>query len=143
MRTHTNTEMRAAIVSAAMSWVGTPFHDHAGVKGAGVDCMHLLRGVFSEVGLIELFDVRHYYPEWYQHRDKEIFLEGLSHYAWPVYDEAMSGDVLMFNYGRHAAHAAIMVDEHTIVHAFKPAGAVVVEDPAPMMSRFHSCWSLF
>ena len=33
----TEAETRAAIVAEAMSWIGTPYHSHARIKGVGVD----------------------------------------------------------------------------------------------------------
>lgn len=36
---------RAEIVAEAMTWLHTPFHHQAAAKGAGCDCIGLLRGV--------------------------------------------------------------------------------------------------
>jgi cell wall-associated NlpC family hydrolase len=44
--------MRAAIVKETESWVNTPYHDGAGVKGAGVDCAYLPLNVYKAVGAI-------------------------------------------------------------------------------------------
>ena len=37
---------RAAIVAEARSWLGTPYHHQASRKGAGADCLGLVRGVW-------------------------------------------------------------------------------------------------
>jgi cell wall-associated NlpC family hydrolase len=42
---------RSDIVACARSWLGTPWHHHACVKGAGVDCVHLGAGVLKELGV--------------------------------------------------------------------------------------------
>lgn len=39
------------IVTEARTWIGTPFHHQGRVKGAGVDCVGLLVGVASALGL--------------------------------------------------------------------------------------------
>ena len=39
---------RADIVEEARSWLGTPYHHQAALKGVGCDCIGLLRDVFSE-----------------------------------------------------------------------------------------------
>ena len=44
---------RAAVVAAARSWIGTPYHHAADVKGVGVDCAMLLVRVYSDLGLID------------------------------------------------------------------------------------------
>ncbi|MDO6044547.1 hypothetical protein Q4P48_08410 [Neisseria gonorrhoeae] len=46
------TDLRARIVEEARSWLGTPYHHHAMVKGAGVDCAMLLVAVYGAVGLL-------------------------------------------------------------------------------------------
>jgi cell wall-associated NlpC family hydrolase len=38
-------DLRAAVVREAESWIGTPFHHAARVKGAGIDCLMLLAEV--------------------------------------------------------------------------------------------------
>ncbi len=40
---------RSDIVTAARGWIGTPYRHQASVKGAGCDCLGLLRGVWREV----------------------------------------------------------------------------------------------
>lgn len=135
---------RDDVVRAALGWLGTPFHDRARVKGAGVDCVNLLIAAFTEAGLITESDPA-YKPQWFQHRDEPRFLQGLeAHGARRIDpDSALPGDVLMYNYGRHAAHGAIVVDEITIVHAFKPVGMVTRGDRREFTHRLDSAWSLF
>jgi len=132
-------------VAEALSWVGTPFHDCAGVKGHGTDCVHLLIAVFANVGVIERFDPAPYRPQWFQHRDEPKFLDGMKAQGARQIDpaQALPGDVLMYNYGRHAAHGAIVIDEHSIVHAYKPAHMVVRSDRGELAGRLDSAWTLF
>jgi NlpC/P60 family putative phage cell wall peptidase len=40
---------REAIVKAARSWLGTPYHHQASLKGAGADCLGLIRGIWREL----------------------------------------------------------------------------------------------
>jgi NlpC/P60 family putative phage cell wall peptidase len=40
---------REAIVKAARGWLGTPYHHQASVKGAGSDCLGLIRGIWREL----------------------------------------------------------------------------------------------
>jgi NlpC/P60 family putative phage cell wall peptidase len=133
---------REAVVAEALTWIGTPFHDRAGVKGAGVDCIHFLIRVYAAVGLIEDFDPPVYSAQWFQHRDEPLFLTGLQRYAHQV-QMAQPGDIAMFSFGRHAAHGAIVLDHYTMIHAYKPAGEVMREPRTDLDDRLHSYWSLF
>src|SRR6185437_15824401 len=42
---------RAAVVAEARSWIGTPYHNCADIKGTGVDCGMLIVRVFVATGL--------------------------------------------------------------------------------------------
>ena len=54
-------DLRQRIVEEARSWLGTPYHHQAMVKGAGVDCAMILVAVYRAVGLIPAgFDPRPY-----------------------------------------------------------------------------------
>ena len=68
------TDQRMAVVAAARAWIGTPYHNCADVRGAGVDCGMLLVRVFVDTGLCEPFDPRPYPPDWHLHRAEEKYL---------------------------------------------------------------------
>ncbi len=119
---------RAAVVAAARSWIGTPYHHAADVKGVGVDCAMILVRVFCDLGLIEPFDPRPYTRDWMLHRDDERYLGFLFARTREV-AEPNPGDVIVFRYGRCFSHGGIVTVQKplTIVHAFAPA-RVVIED---------------
>lgn len=133
---------REAIVAEALSWIGTPFHDCCGVKGEGVDCVHLLKAVAVAAGIVEDFDIDAYKPQWFMHRDEPRFLAGMSRYCRRV-EEGLAGDFEMFNFGRHAAHGAILIDSESMVHAYMPAGRVILDWRRSLSSRHDSYWSVF
>ena len=70
------TDARAAVVAEARSWIGTPYHHCADVKGrrGGVDCAMLIVRVYCDLGMVETFDPRPYPPDWMMHRDEERYL---------------------------------------------------------------------
>ena len=136
------TATREDVIAEATQWVGTPFHDRAGVKGHGTDCLHLVVRVYQAVGLLEKFDPPVYSPQWFQHRQEPLFLDGIAKHAHQV-EVAQPGDIAMLNLGRHAAHAAIIVDHYTMIHAWKPAGGVIRDSRAAYADRLHSFWSMF
>lgn len=137
--------LRSAIVAEAMSWLRTPWHHEARVKGAGVDCAQFLIAVFSACGLIEAFDTGHYPPDWHLHRDETRFLNGLLEYATKV-ETPQSGDVAMFQYGRHAAHGSIVVDPAgpVIIHAWRDERMVTLTDlsTSPLAGRLEGFYRM-
>jgi NlpC/P60 family putative phage cell wall peptidase len=40
---------REQIVASARSWLGTPYHHQASVRGVGCDCLGLIRGLWREL----------------------------------------------------------------------------------------------
>ena len=135
---------RVAIAAAAMEWIGTPFHDCAAVKGAGVDCVHLLEAVFKACGFAADFSMPDYPPQWFQHRDEPRFLNGMALYARRIPLEQLEvGDVAMIKYGRHAAHGTIVVAPGVIVHASSTVKCVTRGALAQFLPRLDSCWSVF
>jgi cell wall-associated NlpC family hydrolase len=141
---------RAAIVAAARSWIGTPYHCQGDIKGIGVDCGMLLVRVFVDTGLCEPFDPRPYADDWYLHRADERYL-GFVFDRTKEVAAPLPGDVAVFRYGRCYAHGGIVTDADplTIVHAFQPSGRVLEEDVAGnlMLSapqrkpKFFSYWA--
>ena len=134
---------REAVVAEARSWLGTPFHDCGDVKGAGVDCAMLLVRVYCDLEIAPTFDPRPYKPQWFEHQEEPIYLNWIQRYARQV-DEPGVGDVAMYCFGRHAAHGAIVVEPgRSMIHAFKPSGAVIFDDLRHLRKFFHSYWTAF
>src|SRR3954454_10152249 len=58
--------LRAAVVTEAETWIGTPFHHAARVKGAGVDCLMLLAEVYERAGITAgRINPPFYVPDWH------------------------------------------------------------------------------
>lgn len=135
---------RAAVIASARTWLRTPFHHEARVKGVGVDCAQLLIAVFAEAGLVAEFTPAHYPHDWHFHQDEERYLAEISSYAHRV-DTPLPGDIALFRFGRCASHAAIVIDWPLCIHAYYGQGVVEVdaENGAELAGRLHSFWSVF
>jgi len=48
------------VIGAARSWLDTPYHDQASLRGVGCDCLGLARGVWREVVGPEPFPIPPY-----------------------------------------------------------------------------------
>lgn len=141
---------RAAVVAEARSWIGTPYHNCADIKGAGVDCGMLLVRIFVDSGLCAPFDPRPYPVDWHLHRSEERYLGFVFDRGHEV-DRPLPGDVMVLRYGRCYSHGGIVtaVSPLTLVHAYYPARRVVEEqvvrnavlaEPA-RQPRFFSLWA--
>ena len=120
---------RNDIVAAARGWIGTPYRHQASVKGAGTDCLGLLRGVWREVMGPEPEAPPPYSPDWAELPGTgEVMAEAACrHMAEIGIAEAGAGDVLLFRMRRHgpAKHAAIVSGADCMIHAW--SGRAVVE----------------
>ena len=90
---------RAAVVAEARSWIGTPYHHQADIKGAGVDCAMILVRVWVDLGLVPAFDPRPYPIDWHLHQAEERYLAQLQARAVFV-DAPLPGDIVVWRYGR-------------------------------------------
>ena len=127
-----NTPLRQAqFNSVARSWIGTPFHPHASVRGAGVDCVHLLGSIYVETGLLETFTFPKYALDGGSHSDSSLIIEWLKlsrHFQslGPKPEAILIGDLLIFSLGKSAWHVGtyLGVPAGTFVHALETAGVV-------------------
>jgi len=117
---------RAAVVKAARSWTGTPYHHRAKVKGAGVDCIMLLVAAFEEAGVAHNVEVPKYSHQWHLHHDAEKYMEGLLKYCRELGpgEKTQPGDIVLFKFGRTFSHGAIVSEWPNIVHAWLKSGCV-------------------
>ncbi len=129
----TEAEARAAIVTEALSWIGTLYRDHGTVKGpnGGVDCAQFIAQVYQRAGVIDRIDVPHYSPQHFLHSSREWYVEVILTFAREIAQEqALPGDVVTFKLGRSHGHGAILITPGwpRLVHAWAPAGVVVRGD---------------
>lgn len=123
-------EQRAAVVAESLTWLRTPYHHAADIKGQGVDCLMLLIRVFHACALVPAIDPRPYPAQWHLHRSDEVYLAGLEKYATelPPHEAPQAGDIALWKFGRTYSHAAILINEREVVHAFKDAREVTIAD---------------
>ena len=148
-------EARSAIVSEALTWVGTPYHSNAMVKKGGTDCVMLLVAVYQKLGLIPSdVDPRPYPPEWHIHQRDDLYMKGIVKYSHevrgPPERAPKPGDLVMFQVGRLFAHGAIIIAWPNVVHA-RSGNMVQLEDISKntigkralwlLPKRFFSIWA--
>lgn len=120
----------ALIVAAARSWLGTPYHDQASVKGAGVDCLGLARGIWREVVGPEPLSVPPYSRDWGEVMPSEVLAEGAAGWLQLIpLAEAAAGSVVLFRMmpTAIAKHVGILTGAATFIHAFQGIGVIEEE----------------
>lgn len=111
-------DQRQAAIAEAVSWLKTPFHFEACVKGQGVACGPLLIAIYGAVGIPVPANVGHFPPDWHLHTTEERYADIVRQYAKPV-DAPQSGDVVLFRVfkNRPFCHGGIVIDWPLIIHA--------------------------
>lgn len=101
------------VVAAARSWLGTPYHHQAAAKGAGCDCLGLIRGVYAEVMGRAPEAPPPYSRDWGEMRGEETLLAAARRHLRELERGAaiQPGDVLIFRMrkGAIAKHAGIVM----------------------------------
>ena len=120
----------ALIVASARSWLGTPYHDQASVKGAGVDCLGLARGIWREVIGPEPLSVPPYSRDWGEMLATEVLAEGAAGWLQPIpLAETAPGSVVLFRMmpTAIAKHVGILTGAASFIHAFQGIGVIEEE----------------
>ncbi len=127
-------------VVIARTWIGTPYVHQASVKGAGCDCLGLLRGVWRELRGEEPEAPPAYSPDWAEATGRETLCVALARHLAEIDPAALApGDVALFRMARSAPakHCGILArkdDALTLIHARQ--NRRVAEEPfAPFWKR--------
>lgn len=115
----------AAVVAAARGWLGTPYAHGASVRGAGTDCLGLIRGVWREVVGPEVGTVPRYTPDWGEAQGTEVLWDAALRLMVPVTGPG-AGRVLLFRMraGAVAKHLGIETGTGRFIHAWQGHGVV-------------------
>ena len=111
---------RSQIVRAARSWIGTPYHHQASLKGAGTDCIGLVRGLWRELFGGEPEALPAYSGDWAEATGQETMLRAAGrHLVATSTKHIQPGDVLVFRLRADtvAKHTAIAADPGRMIHA--------------------------
>ena len=142
-------EMRRRVVAEARTWVGTPYHHHARIKGVGVDCAQILAAVFHAADLAPELDLGHYPTQWHLHHGEELYLQQLQAAGAHRIDAELQpqpGDVGVWRFGRTYSHGGIVIEggaNPLVVHAYIGRGVTVSRaSEDPLAGREHCYWSV-
>jgi NlpC/P60 family putative phage cell wall peptidase len=121
----------SAAVREARGWIGTPYVHQASVRGAGTDCLGLLRGVWRALHGREPEAVPAYSPDWSEPQREEALWAAAQRHLLPVGRGAAlaEGQVLLFRMRETAVakHLGILSRtgaEPAFIHAYVGHGVV-------------------
>lgn len=125
-------QFRTRIITEARSWLATPYVHQASAKGAGTDCLGLVRGVWRALYGTEPETPPPYTPDWSEQRwlagaRAEPLLDAARRNMREAPRETMApGDVLVFRVMRDgpAKHCAILTARDRFIHAYAGRGVV-------------------
>lgn len=143
---NTEASQREAVVIEAATWLKTPYHHHARLKGVGVDCAQLLCAVYEACGLVQPVDPGTYAVDWHLHHGEEVFSGWLERFATlqPAGSPLQKGDVCLFKFGRCFSHGSIYAGNGLFIHSYIGRGVIwsrPTEDPLEGREMQH--WSLW
>ena len=102
---------RERVLEEARSWIGTPYHHRASVKGVGADCLGLIRGVWLTIYKTEPETLPDYSQDWAEATGYQTLLAAAYRHMFEVPITMIEpGDVLLFRTkpGGPARHIGIL-----------------------------------
>jgi NlpC/P60 family putative phage cell wall peptidase len=123
----------ARLLAEARAWIGTPYRHQASTKGAGTDCLGLLRGVWRAVLGGEPEPVPPYTEDWAEPVHTEVLLQAAQRWLVPKpLNVASPGDVLLFRMrdsgiAKHLGIQSEIGPQARFIHAYTGHG--VIESP--------------
>ncbi len=115
--------MATDVVILARGWIGTPYRHQASLKGAGCDCLGLLRGVWRELHGREPEIAPPYSPDWAEATGMETLYAALKRHLVEIDRAAIApGDIALFRMAPRgpAKHCGIVAEKNgapTLIHA--------------------------
>lgn len=139
--------MTHPVVTAARGWIGTPYLHQQSCKGAGCDCLGLIRGLWRELYGREPAPVPAYTPDWSEPQgDEALWRAAAAHMREKPVSALAEGDLILFRMrpGAVAKHLGVVATTGyapTFIHSY--SGHSVVESPlsAPWRRRIAAAFA--
>jgi NlpC/P60 family putative phage cell wall peptidase len=125
------------VVAVARSWLGTPYHDQASLRGVGCDCLGLARGIWREVVGDEPFPIPPYSRDWGETGPREVLAEGAGRMMPEIaLADTGPGTLILFRMAPRAIakHVGILTGPKHFIHAYERLG-VIEEAMTPTWRR--------
>ncbi len=129
--------MSADPVALAEAWLGTPYRHRASLRGAGADCLGLVRGIWRARHGGEPEGLPPYSPSWAEAGTSEPLWEALARHM-PAAAAPADGQLLLFRLAprARAKHLGVQcAGGRGFIHACPRAGVVCAPLSAPWARR--------
>ncbi|SFI66227.1 NlpC/P60 family protein [Celeribacter neptunius] len=139
--------MDQLVLHHARDWLGTPYRHQASCKGAGADCLGLLRGVWRELYGAEPEAVPAYTADWSEpQHDERLLAAAMRHLIRKPCAAMAPGDVILFRMraGSVAKHLGILSaggSAPRFIHAYSGHGVIENALSAPWRRRVAACFA--
>ena len=132
------------ITACARAWIGTPYVHGQSVKGAGTDCLGLVRGVWRELLGDEPELPPNYSPDWAEAGGNEDLMGAADRHL--IQDNtltAAAGRVLLFRWRADlpVKHCGIASGDGRMIHAYQNQAVTEVTVPPAWMRRLAATYS--
>ncbi|WP_068317137.1 peptidase P60 [Polycladidibacter hongkongensis] len=120
------------VVNEARRWLGTPYRHQASCRGAGCDCLGLVRGIYRAIHGSEPEAPPAYRPDWAEQSNEETLQDAAHRHLTPGKLPSLQnvplplGAVLLFRWQASCPckHLGIVSGLDHFIHAYEPAGTV-------------------
>ena len=121
---------RDRVIEEARTWLGTPFHFGARVKGVGVDCAQFIAAVYEAAGIFKAEEYGFFGKDWHMNTAEEHYKYRLVRHAaeLPTVGSAQPGDIALVKCGdgvRVFSAGGIVLDWPRLIHACPARGVAI------------------
>ncbi len=116
-----------AVIAVARSWLGTPYHDQASLRGVGCDCLGLARGVWRDLVGAEPQPIPPYSRDWGETGVREVLADGARDMMIEIpLAEIGPGALVLFRMAPRAIakHVGILTAPDRFIHAYDRLGVI-------------------
>ena len=116
-----------AVIAVARSWLGTPYHDQASLRGVGCDCLGLARGVWRDLIGAERQAIPPYSRDWGETGVREVLADGARGMMIEIpLAEIGPGALVLFRMAPRAIakHVGILTAPDRFIHAYDRLGVI-------------------
>jgi cell wall-associated NlpC family hydrolase len=124
----TEDEQRAAVVAEARTWLRTPYHHHAAVRGVGADCAMFPQAVYVARGIMQPVSLGDYPAQWHMHHDQERYITAVTQYSREIDGPPKPGDFGLVKFGKTFSHGFIVIEWPMVIHSEMRSGGVIISD---------------
>ena len=115
------------VLPVARQWIGTPYVLGAALRGAGCDCIGLVRGVWSDLSGKPPPPVPPWRSDWANAKGRPLVAAARSYLCPKDRVEALPGDVVVLRVAdTREAHCGILDIDGQFIHSMESVGVVRV-----------------